>query len=231
MVRIEHPAGGGCRIRRRLAFLIGGAPCQTVRASWPGNTCYRANTERREAMHFNLRGALGIAVPALLVQRPRGRCGGTPRDATTWQDTGLSATAVSASHVRRRHPRGRERYQCHQPVVRVRRDLVAARHTAEQRHPVRDHDQLFGYRHGTALDRRRRHRQSGNAEALEIPVALASGSIQASGRSVIPVNLVGAGRCEQLRHREVQRDQLGEKHASASPSRTCRPGWPQGTRC
>ena len=51
---------------------------------------------------------------------------------------------------------------------------------------------------------------TGNAEALVIPVTLANGSIQMSTGSATHGVCVRTGRFERLRHREVQRDQLGD---------------------
>ncbi|HLM88767.1 MAG TPA: hypothetical protein VK284_07035 [Streptosporangiaceae bacterium] len=48
-------------------------------------------------MHFNLKGALGIAVPVLLSSALAVGAAALPASATTWQDTGLSATAVQAA--------------------------------------------------------------------------------------------------------------------------------------
>jgi len=48
-------------------------------------------------MHFNLKGALGIAVPALLFSALAVGAAALPASATTWQDTSLSATAVQAA--------------------------------------------------------------------------------------------------------------------------------------
>jgi hypothetical protein len=62
-----------------------------------GTICYIVNTEGREAMHFNLRGALGTAGPALLFSALAVGAAALPASATTWQDTALSAFPVQAA--------------------------------------------------------------------------------------------------------------------------------------
>jgi hypothetical protein len=56
-----------------------------------------AITERGEALHFNLRTALGIGVPVLLGSALAAGVAAFPANATSYQDTSLSATAVTVS--------------------------------------------------------------------------------------------------------------------------------------
>src|SRR6266705_1622302 len=57
----------------------------------------KAKAEGREAVHFNLRGALGIATPVLLGSALAVGAAATPAKAQTWQDTALVANPVQAS--------------------------------------------------------------------------------------------------------------------------------------
>jgi hypothetical protein len=56
-----------------------------------------AITERGEALHFNLRTALGIGVPVLLGSALAAGVAAFPANATSYQDTSLSASAVTVS--------------------------------------------------------------------------------------------------------------------------------------
>src|SRR5271163_4171721 len=64
-------------------------------ARWSGNALTESETERGEALHFKLSRALGIVVPGLLGSALAVGAAALPANAQTYQDTALSATAVS----------------------------------------------------------------------------------------------------------------------------------------
>ena len=136
-------------------------------------------------MHFNLRGALGIAVPALLFSALAVGAAALPASATTWQDTSLSATAVQAatfgggtlgattptgSNVVNLSPATGVTWSLHGTpptgVSLTGTTIGCSGCTAGTTNIVAD-----------ATD------TAGNAEALVIPVTLTASSIQVSGRA------------------------------------------------
>ncbi len=134
-------------------------------------------------MHFKPKGVLGIAVPVLLGGALAAGALALPAHAQTYQDTALSATAVTdetfggrtpaatnGTHVILADPDGR--------------DLDAPRHTADRRVPDREHDQLYGHDAPAAITLVADATDSaGNAEALVIPVTLGANTIQTAARS------------------------------------------------
>jgi hypothetical protein len=139
-------------------------------------------------MHFNLRGALGIAVPVLLSSALAVGAAALPASATTWQDTGLSATAVSAStfggaglgaangtKVITLSGTGGVTWSLHgTPPTGVTLSGATISYSGSAASPT----SIVADATDTA----------GNAEALVIPVALTASSIQVSG-TVVKVSL------------------------------------------
>src|ERR1017187_8182571 len=56
----------------------------------------RVNTEGHEAMHFNIKRAVGVMAVPLLGSALAVGAAAHPANAATWQDTALSASAVTA---------------------------------------------------------------------------------------------------------------------------------------
>src|ERR1700722_20256686 len=79
---------GDCTVMR---LPPGGPPGQMV---WPRPL--RVDTEGHEAMHFNLKRAVGVMAIPLLGSALAVGAAALPANATTWQDTALSAGAVTA---------------------------------------------------------------------------------------------------------------------------------------
>ena len=140
-------------------------------------------------MHFNLRGALGIGIPVLLGGAVALGAAALPARATTWQDTALSAFPVQSSTFGGAHlgaANGTDvigltgtgvTWSLHGTVptgvslsgATLSASASAATSTTEI---VAD-----------ATD------SAGNAEALEIPVAIKAGSIQLGSGTVVTVTV------------------------------------------
>ena len=136
-------------------------------------------------MHFNLRGALGTAGPVLLLSALAVGAAALRASATTWQDTSLSATAVSAStfgggtlgatngtRVINLSSGSSVTWSLHGTVTS---GVTLSGHTISYAGgSVTSPPEIVA----DATD------STGNAEALVIPVAIASNSIQVSGTVV-----------------------------------------------
>ena len=138
-------------------------------------------------MHFNLRGALGIAGPVLLSSALAVGAAALPASATTWQDTGLSATAVSASTF------GGARLGAGNGTNVITLSGTGVTWSLHGTVPsgVTLSGTTISYTGSPAPSTEivaDATDSGGNAEALEIPVTLGSGSIQSSG-SLVTVSL------------------------------------------
>ena len=135
-------------------------------------------------MHFNLKGALGIAVPVLLSSALAVGAAALPASATTWQDTGLSATAVQAATF------GGARLGAangtHTTITLSGTGVTWSLHGTVPT-GVTLSGTTISYTGSAAPSTSivaDATDSGGNAEALEIPVTLGSGSIQSSGSPV-----------------------------------------------
>ncbi len=141
-------------------------------------------------MHFNLKGALGIAVPALLFSALAVGAAALPASATTWQDTALSATAVQAATFAGARLGAAD-------GTRTAITLSGTGVTWSLHGTVPTGVTLSGTTisySGSAANPTSivadATDSAGNAQALVIPVTLGSGSIQRSGSgSLVPVSL------------------------------------------
>jgi len=141
-------------------------------------------------MHFNLKGALGIAVPALLFSALAVGAAALPASATTWQDTSLSATAVQAATfgggtLGARNGAGVITLSSTGGVTWSLHGTVPSGVTLVSATSI-------GYSGTTALTANivaDATDSAGNAEALVIPVATGTNSIRLGTGSVVTVSL------------------------------------------
>lgn len=141
-------------------------------------------------MHVNLRGALGIAIPVLLGSALAVAAAALPARAQTWQDTGLSAGQVQDGTFAGASLGAADGTK----VIKLSGTGVTWSLHGTVPADVSLSGSTISYSGGAvasppgivadATD------NAGNAEALEIPVAMAAGSIQVSG-SVATVSVSG----------------------------------------
>src|ERR1700722_16815662 len=159
-------------------------------------------------MHFSLKRAVGVMAVPLLGSALAVGAAALPANAATWQDTSLSASAVTASTF---GGAGLGVANGTKVITLVGTGVTWSLHGTVPAGVTLSGGTISysGTAASTATITVDATDAAGNVEALAIPVPLTSGHRQ---RHCHPRGqVVGPGRYERLGHREVHRNELGEQ--------------------